>query len=92
VNDAGMMKTYAAEINGEAVTAFRAMDDDDARDTVSDEDGDLQHSLKESSGMVRADGTHCRMESPKLLRDQQRRSGTRVGGELAMPRSKVPMR
>jgi hypothetical protein len=57
MNDAEIMKTYVAEINGEAVMAFRAMDDDDARDMVSDEDGDLQHSLNESSGMVRADGT-----------------------------------
>jgi hypothetical protein len=51
------MKTYVAEINGEAVVAFRAMDDDDAHDMVSDEDGDLQPSLNDSSGMVRADGS-----------------------------------
>jgi hypothetical protein len=57
MNDAEIMKTYVAEINGEAVIAFRAMDDDDARDMVSDEDGDLQHSLNEPSGIVRADGT-----------------------------------
>jgi hypothetical protein len=50
------MKTYAAETNGEAVMAFRAMDHD-ARDMVSDEDGDLPHRLKESSVMVGADGT-----------------------------------
>jgi hypothetical protein len=57
MNDAETMKTYVAEINGEAVVAFRAMDDDDAWDIVSDEDGDLQQSLNESSGMVRADGS-----------------------------------
>lgn len=57
MNDAETMKTYVAEINGEAVVAFRAMDDDDAHDMVSDEDGDLQQSLNESSGMVRADGS-----------------------------------
>lgn len=57
MNGAETMKTYVAEINGEAVVAFRAMDDDDAHDMVSDEDGDLQQSLSESSGMVRADGS-----------------------------------
>jgi hypothetical protein len=57
MNDAEAMKTYVAEINGEAVMAFRAMDDDDARDLASDEDGDLQQSLNESSGVVREDGS-----------------------------------
>jgi hypothetical protein len=51
------MKTYVAEINGEAVMAFRATDDDDAHDLASDEDGDLQQSLNESSGIVREDGS-----------------------------------
>jgi hypothetical protein len=57
MNDAETTKTYVAEINGEAVVAFRAMDDDDAHDMVNDEDGDLQQSLNESSGIVRADGS-----------------------------------
>jgi hypothetical protein len=57
MNDTESMKTYVAEINGEAVMAFRAMDDDDANDIVSDEDGELQESLNESSGVVRADGS-----------------------------------
>jgi hypothetical protein len=57
MNDAGTMKTYVAEVNGEAVMAFRAMDDEDAHDMVSDEDGDLQQSLNESSGLVREDGS-----------------------------------
>jgi hypothetical protein len=57
MSDAETMKTYVAEINGEAVMAFRAIDDDDARDMASDEDGDLQQSLNESSGMVREDGS-----------------------------------
>jgi hypothetical protein len=51
------MKTYVAEIGGEAVMAFRAMDDDDARDMVSNEDGDVRQALDESSGVVRADGS-----------------------------------
>jgi hypothetical protein len=53
MNDAETMKTYVAEVNGEAVMAFRAMDDDDAHDMASD----LQQSLNESSGMVREDGS-----------------------------------
>jgi hypothetical protein len=51
------LKTYVAEIHGEAVMAFRAVDDDDANDIVNDEDGDLRQSLDESSGMVRTDGS-----------------------------------
>jgi hypothetical protein len=57
MNDAETMKTYVAEINSEAVMAFRAADDDDANDMVSDEDGELQESLNEDSGVVRADGS-----------------------------------
>jgi hypothetical protein len=57
MNDAETMKTYVAEINGEAVMAFRATDDDDARDMASDEDGDLQQSLNDSSGVTREDGS-----------------------------------
>jgi hypothetical protein len=56
-DDAETMKTYVAEINGDAVVAFRATDDDDANDIVSDEDGDLRESLNESSGFIRADGS-----------------------------------
>jgi hypothetical protein len=56
MNDAEVMKTYVAEINGEAVMAFRAMDDDDAHDMITDEDGHVLESLDESSGIVRADG------------------------------------
>ena len=56
-DDAEAMKTYVAEINGEAVMAFRAMDDDDAQDMVADEDGDVLQSLDESAGIVRADGS-----------------------------------
>jgi hypothetical protein len=57
MNDAETMKTYVAEINSEAVMAFRAADDDDANDMVSNEDGELQESLNEDSGVVRADGS-----------------------------------
>jgi hypothetical protein len=56
-DDAEAMKTYVAEVNGEAVMAFRAMDDDDAHDMVSDEDGDVQQSLNQDSGVVRTDGS-----------------------------------
>jgi hypothetical protein len=57
MNDAEAMKTYVAEINGEAIIAFRAMDDEDAHDMVNDEDSELRESLDESSGVVRADGS-----------------------------------
>jgi hypothetical protein len=56
-DDAEAMKTYVAEINGEAVMAFRAMDDDDAQDMVTDEDGDVLQSLDASACIVRADGS-----------------------------------
>jgi hypothetical protein len=51
------MKTYVAEINGEAVVAFRASDEEDARAKINDEGGDLQQCLNDSSGFVRADGS-----------------------------------
>jgi hypothetical protein len=57
MTDAEAMKTYVVEIQGEAIVAFRAMDDDDAHDIVNDEDSDLRLSLDESSGVVRADGS-----------------------------------
>ena len=57
MNDAEVLKTYVAVINGEAVMAFRALDDEDAHEMVSDEDGDVRQSLEESSGIVREDGS-----------------------------------
>ena len=57
MDDAEAMKTYVAEINGEAVIAFRAIDEDDAHDMITDADGDVLQSLDESSGIVRADGS-----------------------------------
>jgi hypothetical protein len=57
MNEAEVLKTYVAVINGEAVMAFRALDDEDAHEMVSDEDGDVRQSLEESSGIVREDGS-----------------------------------
>jgi hypothetical protein len=54
MNDAGTMKTYVAEINGEAVIAFRAMGDDDAQDMVGDEDDELDQARYSRNG------EHCR--------------------------------
>jgi hypothetical protein len=51
------MRTYVAEINGEAVVAFRASDEEDAHAKINDEDGHLQQCLNDSSGFVRADGS-----------------------------------
>jgi hypothetical protein len=50
------LKTYVAEINGEAIIAFRAEDDDDAYAIVNEENGGLQLGLSGFSGMLRADG------------------------------------
>jgi hypothetical protein len=50
------METYVAEINGEAVMAFRAEDDDHAYDIVNEKDGGLQLGLNGHSGLLRADG------------------------------------
>jgi hypothetical protein len=57
MSDAEALKTYVAAINGEAVIAFRAIDDDDANDMVNDAEGELRESLDDSSGMVREDGS-----------------------------------
>ena len=57
MNEVEVLKTYVAVINGEAVMAFRALDDEDAHEMVSDEDGDVRQSLEESSGIVREDGS-----------------------------------
>ena len=57
MNEVEALKTYVAVINGEAVMAFRALDDEDAHEMVSDEDGDVRQSLEESSGIVREDGS-----------------------------------
>jgi hypothetical protein len=56
MEDEGRMKTYVAEINGEAIIAFRAEDDDDAYAIVNEEDGGLQAGLNGFSGLVREDG------------------------------------
>jgi hypothetical protein len=47
------MKTYVAEINGEAIVAFRAEDDDAALGLVNEKDGGLQSGLYD---VLRADG------------------------------------
>ncbi len=49
-------QTYVAEINGEAVLAFRAEDDDDAYCQVNEENGDVQLGLNGFVGVLRADG------------------------------------
>jgi hypothetical protein len=50
------MKTYVAEIKGEAILAFRAEDDDDAQEVVHEDNGGLQLGLNGFSGLLRADG------------------------------------
>jgi hypothetical protein len=51
------IKTYVAEINGEAIIAFRAEDDDHANAIVNDEDGGLRSGHNGLSGLLRADGS-----------------------------------
>jgi hypothetical protein len=51
------MRTYIAEINGEALIAFRAEGDDDAYHIVNETNGDLQLGLNGLNGVVRVDGT-----------------------------------
>ena len=47
------MKTYVACIGGEAVLAFRAEDDDEARAMIDDQEGGIRSDLK---ALVGADG------------------------------------
>jgi hypothetical protein len=49
------MRTYVAEINGEALIAFRAKGDNEAYDIVNENNGDLQLGLNGFSEVVRPD-------------------------------------
>ena len=51
------MRTYVAEINGEALIAFRAKGDNEADDIVNERNGDLQRGLNGFNGVVRPDGS-----------------------------------
>ena len=51
------MRTYVAEINGEALIAFRAKGDNEAYDIVNEKNGNLQLGLNGFSGVVRPDGS-----------------------------------
>jgi hypothetical protein len=50
------MRTYVAEINGEALIAFRAEGDNEAHDIVNEKNGNLQLGLNGFSGVLRPDG------------------------------------
>jgi hypothetical protein len=50
------MKTYAAEIDGEAILAFRAESDDAAERIIDQEDGGFQIVVRGYSGLFRVDG------------------------------------
>jgi hypothetical protein len=50
------MKTYVAEIAGEAILAFRAEDDEAARSIVCEEGGGFQLVVRGYSGLLRPDG------------------------------------
>jgi hypothetical protein len=51
------MRTYVAEINGEAVMAFRAEDDEKAQWAADEENGGLRLGLNGANGLYRVDGT-----------------------------------
>ena len=51
------MRTYVAEINGEALIAFRAKGDNEAYDIVNEKNGDLRRGLNGFNGLVRPDGS-----------------------------------
>jgi hypothetical protein len=50
------MKSYVAEIDGEAILIFRAKNDDHARRIICDEDSGFQTVVRGYSGLTRADG------------------------------------
>jgi hypothetical protein len=50
------MKTYVAEIDGEAILAFRAQDDENARHIKSEKDSGFQIVVCGYSDLLRADG------------------------------------
>jgi hypothetical protein len=51
------MRTYVAEVNDEALIAFRAETDDDAYYAVNEEDGGVQLGLNGMTGVERVNGT-----------------------------------
>jgi hypothetical protein len=55
--ESNTMRTYVAEINGEALIAFRAKGDNEANDIVNEKNGDLQLGLHGFNGVVRPDGS-----------------------------------
>ena len=50
------MRTYVAEINGEALIAFRAKGNNEAYDIVNEKNGDLQRGLNGFNGVVHPHG------------------------------------
>ncbi len=50
------MKTYVAEVDGEAILVFRAADDEAAQNILCEEDGGFQLVARGYSGLLRADG------------------------------------
>jgi hypothetical protein len=49
------MKTYVASIGGNAVLAFRAEDDDNARAMIDDQEGGIRSDLKALVGLDAGD-------------------------------------
>jgi hypothetical protein len=55
--ESNTMRTHVAEINGEALIAFRAKGDDEAHDIINEKNGDLQLGLNGFNEMVRPYGS-----------------------------------
>jgi hypothetical protein len=85
---AGGVKTYVAEIKGEAVVAFRAENDDMAYEIVNEKDDGMQLGLSES---LSADGSPLWDEKSEITARPatEDRRGRRE--ELAAPRRPQPV-
>jgi hypothetical protein len=78
------MNTYVAEVNGEAIVAFRAEDDDAAFGIVSDENAGSQLGLYEPTE------SRCGTENRQSLRARRRQPSTMNGSRFPMPKLTLP--
>ena len=74
------MNTYVAIIGGKAVLTFRAVDDDQARAMIDDQEGSVRSDLKV---LVDADGNRCGTGSPLFKCERRRRNKMPNGNGLA---------
>ena len=77
------MNTYVAVIDGKAVLAFRAVDDDQARAIVDDQEGSMRSDLKV---LVGTDGKPLWDGSPPFRCERRQRHNMPNGNGLATKR------